>query len=148
MKGGAGFMDSVSSVRVHFRQQISICLVTALLCILLAGCDPYAYMNRYPSSNNSTWICENPPCTLEYLIGDDNAFIINNEVIEHNGEMIPIDIWYKPSYYWVLPEGSCASVNIIFKGSWKYSKGDLVLTIEEDNFFDGAYTELRFKKVQ
>lgn len=120
-------------------------LLIVLCCIQFTGCDPYA--DRYPYLTGSKWISSDPEITLEYA-QNDSGRIDSNEVVEWNGKTISISIGFRGSQYWVLPAESHTFADKLFSGAWKYSKGDLVLTIEEDNFFDGAYTELRFKKVQ
>lgn len=111
-----------------------ICALFVLSVLFLMGGSDY---RTYPHQKASVWICEDP-----YFV-----FSTQEDYFVWEGEKYEAYIRMKASYFdvYLASENFVISdENLLFRGSWRYKKGNMVVKITEDNIFDGAYKELVF----
>lgn len=90
------------------------------------------------------WICDDPKIVLNYQHNTDGA--VQQCWIVYNGEQVEVVTDYRANLFWVELPGPRSDERTLFQGKWKYQKDKLIFTIEEDNFFGGAYKTLVFSK--
>ena len=117
---------------------LGICALLALSILLMMG---GADFTEYPSKRASDWVCEDPHFEIHFGDGADEDHLV------WEGEKIPVITGLRANGFNVFlktdpqqPLDKC----VLLRGTWKYEKGNMVVRIEEDNIFDGAYTELVF----
>lgn len=140
-----GFMDI--ALFFHRKRTRSCFLFLALflmLTLFLSGCDPFA--GKYPCDSDATWVCHDPEIVLEYTYVGWQLYC--DEVIEYNGEELPISIWYGRPAVTIYPYGSNYYRDRLITGRWKYVGENLVIEISEDYLFGWRYTELVFERVE
>ena len=111
-----------------------ICALFVLSVLFLMGGSDY---RTYPHQKASVWICEDP-----YFV-----FSTQEDYFVWEGEKYEVHIMMKASHfnvYLVSENFVISQENLLFRGSWRYKKGNMVVKITEDNIFDGAYKELVF----
>lgn len=113
--------------------------------LTLSGCDPMAGL--YPFQVSEKWVCDDPSITLVDRYDRETNQSTEEEWIRWNGNEVRIRISYQGGSFWVSEyhDGVLTS-DTLFRGTWRYRGDKLVLTIEEDNFFGGAYETLIFSK--
>ena len=124
--------------------QIIAVLICILLCCSLNGCDPA--VGRYPYDVSTGWVCADPYVSL-YYITDEQGNFTANEVLEWDGRTIPVYIGYRANGFFVYPDDSTSGDDVLFWGEWKYQKGNLIFTIEEDHLFNHEISKLVFEPV-
>lgn len=134
-------MESVSQMinKKCFKAIAHFAFLLILFMLLSAGCDTYA--NAYPFLENSTWICENPSFSLDYSVDyADNS----REIIDWQGSIIDVDVFYNADYFCVYPDGNNYHDSRLLTGTWYYRDGCLVFQIEEDFIFHNQFSEIVF----
>ena len=116
-----------------------------IIILTMSGCDPVA--GRYPPQISEKWVCTDPPITLIDIYDSDKNSELLDEWIEWNDTRVRIRVSYHVHFFWVSKyyDGFQTTDNL-FCGTWKYESDKLVFTIEEDNFFGGAYKTLIFSR--
>ena len=99
--------------------------------------------SQYPYERGAEWICSEPAFTLSYG-KDSRGVLTQSEVLQYKDTVLKVDIGFQGNQYCVYPEGAADYSSRLFRGTWKYRRGDLVLIIKEDYLFGGKYTELVF----
>lgn len=117
---------------------VLICLAV-LTVLFLCGCDPRS--GQYPFQKAESWSSADPAISLHYTQNEDNTWTFAEE-LRWNNDTIEIDVAMQSDAYCVYPADSSHYDDRLFSGHWKYRKGNLVLIIEEDFLFDGAYSEI------
>ena len=121
---------------------IAILIVGFVVCVI---CLMGGYDNTvYPSDKALHWICEDPYFEIYF---SDNQFEETQAYIEWNGEKIQVYLGLHASYFDVFlqtDKNEPLNERVLFRGTWKYKGDTLVVSIDKDNIFDGAYTELVF----
>lgn len=133
-----GFMDSELTHRKQLKKELLL-LVLICLSMMLCSCDSRA--GQYPYQVADEWACNVPCFILTYSNNQEYG------KLKLEDETINVDVWFGLGDYWVLPKNSVAYDDRLLGGKWKYRKGDLVLSIEEDFLFEGKYSELVFSPV-
>ena len=111
----------------------------------MSGCDPAA--GRYPPQISKKWVCTDPPITLIDIYDSSENSELLNEWIEWNDTRVCIRVSYHVHFFWVSKyHDGFQTTDNLFRGTWKYEGDKLIFTIEEDNFFGGAYKTLIFSK--
>lgn len=127
---------------VLIRKKIFVLFLIIFILIsafLFSGCDPKS--GQYPFQKEECWYSEEPIMTLQYTKNDDDTWIFSEKLI-WEGNTKEISIGMQGSYYCVYPADSNDYEDRLFCGRWKYREGNLVLIIEEDFIFGGAYSEI------
>lgn len=120
-----------------------VALLIMVLSVLLGGCDTYAIFGMYPSDRADSWYCE----TLDFTLNVDQTV----SVLNWEGKTLNIRMAVQSSYYVMFHEQEKDAVtqnSVLFSGTYSYSGENLILKIEEDNLFNGAYEELCFVPVE
>ena len=125
------------------RRLIAFVAIILLFLMLLTGCDPYASIAPYNTA--SKWICEDPEIVLSYW-RDENGVLQEKSWIIWDGEEIDIIAGFHSGSIMVTLNKPSVPTQVLFQGKWKYKGDKLIFTIEEDNFFGGAYKTLIFSK--
>lgn len=118
------------------------CSVLVLFVLVAIGLMGGADYRIYPSEKASRWMCEDPHLLLDF--SEEQSYLV------WNGEKLPVATLIRASYFDLYldtdpdPSGAISAENVLFRGTWKYKGDTLVVSIDEDNIFDGAYTELVF----
>ena len=116
-------------------------IVAIILLNTLSGCTPF-YI-QFPCEVCDHWICDDPNFYISYPT-DSTRASPREETLILNGEVIEVDVCFSPVEFIVFPEGETNHANRLLYGDWEYRNDNLVLIIEEDFIFDGAYSELVF----
>lgn len=136
----------VSEFIHKYRQHImTVCLIIIPLLFSSCAFDPMA--NRYPYDLSGEWVSEDPYFTLSYSWNDDGT-LDWLEVVEWEGKQIKVELCMQAAMYYVLPFASNKYDEKLFRGTWEYRDGGLVLYIEEDFLFDNQFSEIVFKKAE
>ena len=112
----------------------SICVGFCLLILSLIGGSDY---RTYPHQKASVWICEDP-----YFV-----FSTQEDYFVWEGEKYEVYVRMHAHYFSVYRASENFVISdeyLLFHGSWRYKKGNMVVKITEDNIFDGAYKKLIF----
>ena len=118
-----------------------------LLGLSITWCINAMQSRNYPFLISSRWECNDIPFVLTY-VEDSNGSFTSYAELTWNNRVIPVDIGFLMREYDVYPVKSSSYKDRLFGGTWKYRKGDLILIIEEDFFFDNQYSELTFSPVE
>lgn len=121
---------------------IILVLIPVLLILrvyfLLGGSD----FREYPQEKAAHWVCEEPHFEIHF------AGEVTESFLEWRGEKIRVFVGMRADYFDVFlqtkPVDPLEQENILLRGTWKYVKGKMVVRIDEDNIFNGAYSELVF----
>lgn len=118
---------------------LSIAILLSLyICFMLGGLD----YTTYPDKKASSWVCDDPPIEVNYSHSATEANM------DWEGERIPIFLGMQSkviNVYRLVPgQDGLREENVLFAGYWHYDGENMVVEISEDNFFNGAYTELVF----
>lgn len=106
----------------------------------LMGCTAH---KTYPREKASLWVCEDPHFEMSYVSGSQVSYI------EWEGKKYEVHVLLgmTANTFTVYPQsddGVLRTENILLHGIWKYKEENMVVKIEEDNIFDGAYKKLIF----
>lgn len=115
-----------------------VLLFPALRVLFLLGGADYT---TYPEEKAKLWICENPHFEMSY------SGIPSETYLEWEGEIIPVFIGLRSSnidVYRQSEDSVTRDEDILFRGQWRYDGKNMVVEIQDDRIFDGAYTELVF----
>lgn len=125
--------------RRHVFRLLAGLLVCAVL--FLSGCTPFWI--RFPWDMCDRWVCQDPEFSLTYY-RDADGWLISEESLQWNGEIITVEIGFTTSEFVVFPLDNPSFDNRLLQGTWGYKRGNLVLYIKEDFLFDGAFDKLIF----
>ena len=120
------------------KKVISAIVITMTIFSIL-GCDPYAMADKYPSERANSWYCEE----LDFALHVDQR----TSELTWGGRVYSIKPAFHAGYFVIIPESGqdvLGGNDVLFQGTWSYRSGNLVLQINEDNLFNGAYKELFF----
>ena len=131
---------------IVFGKQVRHCLLCyfILWALLLTGCYtkyPYEY------GSSSRWVSESPRFILEYRETLDGPYRLEaQEYFEVNGERYPVFVGYQSNIFDVYPADATTHNpdDLIFRGRWEIRGNQMVVIIDEDNFFDGIYEKIYF----
>lgn len=123
----------------HYRRLFTMLLLCTL--IFVSGCTP-AWI-KFPYDLCDTWVCENPRFSIVYS-RDGAGWGICDASMEWEDEVIDVEVNFSTSQFIVRTEDDPEHAVELLSGSWEYEDGDLVLYIEEDFIFDGAFDKLVF----
>lgn len=117
------------------------CLILLLLIsmFLFSSCDPRS--GRYPFQKAEYWYSEDPQISLHYA-RDSDGYWHDSEMLIFEDEEIEISVAMHVDYYCVYPADSSHYDDRLFSGRWGYRGKNLVLKIEEDFLFNGAYSKI------
>ena len=95
---------------------------------------------------------EYPYTIAEYCYCSELDFTLNvtsevSKLVWHN-QQYEVAIGFRAGGYDIFVENGDGAVEqneILFRGSWSYKRGNLVLEISDDRLFDGTYKELTFE---
>lgn len=130
---------ALESTRKSCAKKAIMAIVFFVCVTMLCGCDlPF---KQYPHEKASYWSCDDPKIILNYSKDDQDNWILS-EQIHLDSETIEVSVAMRGNIYCVYPDDSAYYSDRLFRGKWKYRKGNLVLIIEEDFLFDGQYDEI------
>lgn len=114
-----------------------------LLCVMIfvSGCTPPWI--KFPYNLCNTWVCENPRFSIVYS-RDEAGRGFCDASLEWKNEVIAVEALYSTSQFVVKTKDDPELAVELLSGSWGYEDGNLVLYIEEDCIFDGAFDKLVF----
>lgn len=115
-------------------------IVYGVIFLSLVGGADYT---TYPDDVAKVWICEEPYFEIRFGDGNPEAYL------EIDGQVKPVDFaMARPEVriFELEPEGSAQKLweDFLLVCDWELEGNTLVLTILEDNLFDGKYTKLVF----
>lgn len=128
-------------------------LVLLVLVVFLTGCDTYAMFDRYPWDKADQWYCEEIDLTITFAYKEDGSLLgCGTLPWDWNGQTYyNMGVGFGPGHFvFDTPDETRVSTNgtvmakVHLSGLWKYQGKNLILTITEDELFDGKYTELVF----
>lgn len=118
---------------------LGICALAVVIVLCLMGGSDF---REYPQEKATHWVCEEPHFEIHFA-GEASEYFL-----ECRGEKIRVFVGIRADYFDVFlqrnPEDPLEQENILLRGTWKYVKGKMVVRIDEDNIFNGAYSELVF----
>lgn len=123
-----------------------VVIISIYFISLVGGRDIMA--GKYPPEKGGKWVSETPNIVLDYTNFEGTRERI--EKIYISGEWIDVEVGYminevdickKIAPRTILTEG-----DELLGGTWKYSDGKLIFTVEYDNIFDSKYTEIVFER--
>ena len=121
------------------KKVLGICTLLVLLAFLVGcgrGIDPS------PRSKASLWVCEDPHFEINYA-GD-----ASETYLEWEGEKY--EVFFRMGYgntvtvFLASDDGVLRPENILLGGYWKYRGENMVVKLDGDDIFGGAYKELVF----
>lgn len=113
-----------------------ICALFVLWVLFMMGGSDYT---TYPEEKASLWVCEDPYFEISYVSGTQISYI------DWEDKKYEVFVGMRSSVFDVfLKPNNGALENILLRGNWKYKGENMVVKIEKDNLFDGAYEELIF----
>lgn len=117
-----------------------------MLLITLGGCDGFGMLHRYPWYKFETWYCSEIRMRIEFVV-DEKGDLSEAPVgyIEYEDYTQSCLLSFQGSTIWFClePDGQNVSEPLLV-GSWKIQKDNLVITIDDDQLFEGRYSELLF----
>ena len=138
IRKGCGFMES--GLISKKRRNAFICTLLIITSIVLfAGCDPQ--YGNYPSSKAPIWTCSDPVFRIVYT-KEKNGMTSSNAILEWEGTLIEVSIYFQSCLYDVFPKNSSAYEDRLFGGTWEYRGENLILKIEDDYVFGQRYSKL------
>lgn len=126
-----------------------ITLFAVVLILTSTGCVDGNYLTgKYPYQKADYWYCEEIDFSFFYEHHEDGRLESGIYSLNKDGEILTvwiaftIDNWHIQLY---REDGADVSLDdILMSGTWYYKNENLVLIIEKDNLFGGAYEELVF----
>lgn len=125
-------------------------LIVIMLIFSCIGCqlDTYAAWKRYPWYKSDNWYCAQIDMHLCYKGDQGNAPANTGFAWTWDGTEYEVVVGCQRSAIdfsrrVTSSDGSTGAVTL-FAGRYVYEKGNLVVTIYEDNLFGGEFTELIF----
>lgn len=120
----------------------SLVVILSIILGLLCGCDPYSMHNRYPRDRSDKWYCQELDFTLD--LNQDTS------KLQWNDQDYSVVFATQASYFVVFleTENGAGEDDILFDGSWSYRGKNLVLKIDTDKLFGGAYKTLIFEPME
>lgn len=128
----------------RYTRVFALLVVMLFVCAIFLACDPMAAMNLQPDDVASRWVCDEPEIVIEFS-RDEYGYQNQNSFLTWNGETRAIILTYRASIFWIFYESVIGYSDELLYGEYTYEDGNLVLLIERDNIFGGAYTELVFR---
>ena len=127
-------------------RKIMACLLLAFgLSLTFPGCDYTKYPYNYGSSGR--WVSEDPKFVLEYWETPEGPYgLAWNEYLEIDGEIIPVIVDYRACAFSVYVPNANRADCWLFRGRWKIRGNEMIFTISEDHYLDGAYEEIHFTR--
>ena len=120
---------------------ISVCLLIGYMIALSGGAD----FREYPYERANRWICVEPEISLDFsnnrstgcLKWSGEEFLISVGMRANSFQAYQIDALQEEVLY-------LEQEKLLFAGEWRYEGRNLIVTINQDNIFDGVYTKLIF----
>ena len=127
----------------NHRRHVFRLLAGLLICavLFLSGCTPSWI--KFPWERCDRWVCQDPEFSLTYY-RDADGWLIDEEFLRWNGEVIEIEVAYTTHEFVVFPLEDSHFDDRLLRGTWGYKGGKLVFYIEVDFLFDGAFDKLVF----
>lgn len=123
------------------------------LFVMAARFTYYMNFHDYPGKRNLVWESDSPYIRYEKIV--DAAFGDYNSAtcILLDGELVD-------TYDFIFAQGACVYIcpkiesaygptygAPVFSGDWGYKHGDLIVKVEKDDLFGGAYSQIVFHPV-
>lgn len=126
-----------------------ICLLVVVLIFSCAGCFDGNYLTKkYPYQKADYWYCEEIDFSFFYVHHEEGWVEPGIYSLNKDGETLSVCIDFVMNNWDIqLYRENAADATLedrLMSGTWHYQKDNLVLTIEMDNLFGGAYEELVF----
>ena len=96
---------------------------------------------KYPYEKSAIWVCEEPRFELNFENVQDTYLVWGNDEIQ---VFVGLHANYFDVYRQTNPSDPLEQKNILLRGTWRYVRGKMVVTIDEDNIFGGVHKELVF----
>ena len=130
-------------------KKLLICALVIVLMFAYSGCfDGHYLTQKYPYQRADYWYCEEIDFSFFYEHHEDGRLESGIYSLNKDGEILTVwidfvmDNWYIQLY---CEDGADVSLDdTLMSGTWHYQNKNLVLIIEKDNLFGGAYEKLVF----
>lgn len=128
-----------------FQTRCMFWTIMLLLTCALCACDP-AVGKRPFDYPNSKWVCSEPHIEIEVSVNGDYTATLGT-----GGEKRTFFLGFRSGYGVDAYTGANVVFNdetLLFTGECSYSKDRFIVTIGDDNLWDGAYHKLVFVRVE
>lgn len=134
----------------HWKKLVLFLTGSMLIILSLVGIGVVYNMNCrvYPEEKNLAWESEKPYIHYEKVVGDKPWNYYTTTVILVDGKLndtFGISFTYGGVAYIFPEKGNQAPA--VLSGHWSYKNGDLIVKIEKDDLFGGAYSQIIFHPV-
>ena len=124
---------------MRIRKALSICALFVLPIFILMGCTAH---RTYPWEKASLWVCEDPYFEVNFAGGATKSYF------EWEGRKYEVFVRFgygkTVTVFLASDDGVLMSEDILLGGSWKYRGKNMVVKLDGDDIFGGAYKELVF----
>lgn len=140
-------MDSAS--RCHsksWRTRLVVILTMILLTVLVSRCEPPWKDSPYTIAS-ACWVSTDP--RLEFSYEHDEAGVLTRSgVLYCDGEAMNVQYDFRGGAFYITRIVKGVTETIMM-GSWRYrsDREQIVFSVQHDEIFNGAYTEIVFERV-